>query len=314
MSTIIPFVSRIEKTERQEWLAALRAAIPNYTIEALSELTDNELASAQVAIVANPDPAELKRLPNLVWVQSLWAGVERMVRELPDEKFKIVRMTDPQLAKSMAEAVLAWVMYLHRDMPRYRRQQNEYVWKQHQLPLPGDRTIGILGLGNLGNAAALKLLEQGFNVCGWSRSGTPVNGVTVYSGADGLHQTLARSDILVILLPLTRETHGLLNDDKLQALPSGASIINFARGPILDSSSLIKQLDSGHLDHAVLDVFEVEPLPIDNPLWSHPDVTVLPHISAPTNQTTASTIVSKNIEKFIRSGEIPNFVNIQMEY
>ena len=140
--------------------------MPEVTIKTLSSLSPEELSAAEVAIVANPDPQDLLQLPRLRWIQSLWAGVERLVAELPEHsKVEIVRLEDPQMAKTMAEAVLAWVLYLHRDMPRYRRQQQERVWREHDLPLPSERTIGILGLGQLGRMSARVLLDQGFRAC-----------------------------------------------------------------------------------------------------------------------------------------------------
>ncbi|MDA4844117.1 2-hydroxyacid dehydrogenase [Hoeflea poritis] len=309
MTTTIPFVARTDEDDRGAWLEALGAAMPAYRIRPFSDLNAEERGAARVAIVADPDPADLTLLPNLEWIHSLWAGVERIVSELPVDGPKIVRLEDPQMAKTMAEAVLAWTFYLHRDMPRYRRQQDARIWKMHDLPLPSQRTIGILGLGNLGRVAAGKLLQQDFAVCGWSRSGTLMDGVETFSGPGGLGHVLAKSDIVVVLMPLTPETSGLLNTDRLSAMKTGASLINFARGPIVDSDALLKQLDRGHLDHAVLDVFDREPLPQDSPLWAHPSVTVLPHISGPTNRTTASAIVAANIGAYFETDRIPGSVD-----
>lgn len=309
MNTTIPFVARTDEDDRDAWLEALGSAMPACRIRPFSELSAEERGAASVAIVADPDPADLALLPELEWIHSLWAGVERIVAELPVDGPKIVRLEDPQMAKTMAEAVLAWTLYLHRDMPRYRRQQDARVWKMHDLPLPSHRTVGILGLGNLGRVAAGRLLEQDFSVCGWSRSGTMMDGVETFSGSDGLGHVLAKSDIIVVLMPLTPETSGLLDAGRLSAMKHGASLINFARGPIVDSDALLEQLDRGHLDHAVLDVFDREPLPQDSPFWTHPAVTVLPHISGPTNRTTASAIVADNIAAYLETGRIPDSVD-----
>jgi glyoxylate/hydroxypyruvate reductase A len=314
MRKTIPLVSRSDSAETAAWLKALQAAMPEFIIERFQALDDDARAAAQVAIVADPDPADLVQLPNLLWVQSLWAGVERIVSEMPDSSLEIVRLEDPQMAKTMAEAVLAWTLYLHRDMPRYRRQQIEAVWQEQYLPLPSDRTIGILGLGNLGRMAAGKLLEQEFNVHGWSRSGASLEHVSTHSGGEGLKTVLAASDIIVILMPLTEETRGLIDADALSTMRKGASLINFARGPIIDDDAILSALDSGHLEHAVLDVFDEEPLPKSSRFWSHPSVTVLPHISGPTNRTTASRIAADNIVRFFRSGNIPRSVNRSRGY
>jgi glyoxylate/hydroxypyruvate reductase len=288
--------------------------MPKLNICAFRELTAEQRLSAEIAIVANPNPAELAALPNLQWVQSLWAGVERLLTEVPQSDLKIVRMNDPQLAASMAEAVLAWSLYLHRDMPAYKKQQSAKIWKQHTTPLTADRTVSILGLGSLGLCAANRLTANGFSVFGWSRSEVNLEGIKTFNGEADLHALLSRTDILVVLLPLTMATSGLLNEQTLALLPRGASVINFARGPILDETALINHLDSGHLAHAVLDVFSEEPLPKSNPLWTHADVTVLPHISARTNKITASKIASGNISSFLQTGEIPQSVSRKHGY
>ena len=314
MSNTIAFVSRIGDEEQHRWLLALQSVLPDHRIVTIDQMSDDERHRAEVAIVANPDPVDLSRLPNLKWVQSLWAGVERMISELPDTTFSIVRMADPQMAATMAEAVLAWTLYLHRDMPRYREQQSQKLWLQHDVPLPGERTVGILGLGHLGQCAAAKLVAQDFHVCGWRRSACQVDGVETFSGDAGLNEMLAQTDILVCLLPLTDQTRGLLNVKRLAILPQGAALINFARGPIIDDSALIEILDSGHLRHAVLDVFDSEPLPSESPYWDNPNVTVLPHISAPTNRTTASIIAADNIQTFLQTSNIPTGVDRETGY
>jgi glyoxylate/hydroxypyruvate reductase A len=171
-----------------------------------------------------------------------------------------------------------------------------------------ERTVGILGLGHLGRVAAQKLVEQGFRVLGWSRSETVLPDVHTFAGEDGLETLLIQSQILVVLLPLTSQTHHLLNADRLGKLPQNASVINFARGAIIDEDGLIKCLESGALSHAVLDVFKKEPLSPGSCLWDHPSVTVLPHISAPTSLKSASSIVAQNIELFFDKGVLPKFV------
>ena len=314
MSVIIPFVAQLDDRETRLWLEVLQNALPNYLVCAFDQLGDDQRAGIEVAIVADPDPGDLALLPDLKWVQSLWAGVERLMAELPDAKFDIVRLTDPQLAADMSEAVLAWTLYLHRDMPTYRTQQESKIWQHHELPLPGQRCVGILGLGKLGAAGARRLVANGFDVCGWSRSQAEIEGVETFAGPDGLSRVLKRSDILVVLVPLTEQTRGLLNQKNLSLLPKGASVINFARGPVIDDQALLAHLDSGHLKHAVLDVFDIEPLPKDNPMWEHPAITVLPHISARTNYQTASRLAAKNINRFFEFGQMPTVVDKTLGY
>lgn len=308
MNNQIVFIGKITNKERETWIATITPLLIGVKIVTYDELTTEQKLNIEVAIVANPEPEQLAEFPNLRWIQSLWAGVERLVAELPNAKFDIVRMVDPTLASTMAEAVLAWTLYLHRDMPKYLYQQKQKLWLERDLIEIKDRHIGVLGLGKLGTASAQKLLLNGFNVSGWSRSLTNIKGVKCFSGEEGLKELLAQTNILICLLPLTNETHALLNAQSMSILPPGASIINFSRGQIIDEKALLQHLESGHLAHAVLDVFEVEPLPISSALWDSPDITILPHISAPTNIRTASELVANNLTHYFEAGEIPESV------
>ncbi len=310
MKPVVPFVSEASEDERKAWSDALPAALKDIAeVKSFDSLSDEERADARVAIVANPDPAKVAALPNLAWVQSLWAGVERLTADLPVDGPLIVRLTDPQLAETMAEAVLAWTLYLHRDMPRYMAQQRQKIWREHELKLPEERTIGVLGLGKLGIASARRLKANGFKVIGWSRSEKTLDGIVCHHGQDGLKTVLERSDILVLLMPLTSETRGMFGEREFSTCKSGAALINFARGPIVVTHALLQALDNGRLRHAVLDVFDQEPLPQDSPLWTHEKVTVLPHISAPTLTATASRIVAENISSYLKDGTIPESVD-----
>lgn len=288
--------------------------MPDEVILPFDVLDAQQKAACTVAIIANPDPADIAQMPQLKWIHSVWAGVERVVADLGHTDLDIVRLIDPQLADTMAEAVLAWTLYVHRDMPAYAQQQREKQWRTLDYTQACQRTVGVLGLGALGDAAAKRLLASNFQVTGWSRSKKNVEGVTCFAGADELQAMLAASDIVVCLLPLTAETKGLLNAEKLAWMKPGAQLINFGRGPIIDDDALKAALDSGALKHAVLDVFAVEPLPSTQWQWSHPSVTVLPHISAPTNRDTASAIVAGNIRAYRDNGTIPTSVNTQRGY
>jgi len=308
MNKQIAFIGKITNKESDAWIATITPLLIGAKIITYDELTAEQKLNIEVAIVANPDPKQLAELPKLQWVQSLWAGVERLVAELPNAKFDIVRMVDPALASTMAEAVLAWTFYLHRDMPKYLNQQQQKRWQQHDLVELKDRHIGVLGLGKLGTASAEKLVLNGFNVSGWSRSLTNIKGVKCFSGEEGLKELLAQTNILICLLPLTNETHALLNAKSMSILPQGASIINFSRGQVIDDNALLQHLESGHLAHAVLDVFEVEPLPVSSALWDCSAITILPHISAPTNIRTASELVANNLIHYFETGEIPEAI------
>ncbi|MDG1752621.1 MAG: glyoxylate/hydroxypyruvate reductase A [Thalassotalea sp.] len=342
---IIPFISQLALNEQVEWIERLNGFldlqdtnisidiksitestntksitengdyhIANYKVVLAATLSSSEKLKCKIAIVANPEPEVLADFPKLIWIQSLWAGVERLIAEIPSPSFEIVRLVDPCLAKTMAEAVVAWSYYLHRDMPLYMSQQRSQQWQQHEVTLSNDRTVGILGLGELGQASADKLALNGFNVLGWSQQQKALEGISCFNGLDGLNHVISQSDIIVVLLPLTEKTTGLLNRDLFSKMKSGAGIINFARGKIIDHADLVAALNEKIISHAVLDVFVQEPLPEDNSLWQHPNITVLPHISAPTNRDTACKIVIDNIKNYFLTGNIPASVDFKKGY
>jgi glyoxylate/hydroxypyruvate reductase len=314
VKSILPFVARLNDDDTRTWVNALSQAMPDEDVVPFAQLTDEQRNEARVAIVANPDPAELNQFPSLVWVQSLWAGVERMLKELNNPDIGIVRLEDPQLAASMAEAVLAWTLYLHRDMPAYASQQRAKVWRPLPFHLPSERRIALLGLGHLGERAAQTLLAAGFEVMGWSRTLKAIRGVKTFAGESGLGEMLPIADIVVCLLPLTDQTRGLLNAKTFAQMKPAAALINFGRGAIVNSADLVNALDRGALSHAVLDVFEVEPLPVESVLWSHEKVTVLPHISAPTHRGSASLVAAENIARYRADGIVPQTVDRKAGY
>ncbi len=309
MKPVIPLISQMSEKEVQHCLELFATILPEEKVVPASMIPSAEKSQCDIAIVANPNPKDVAEFAELQWVQSLWAGVEQLVLELDNPSLHIVRLIDPSLAKAMAEAVLAWTLYLHRDMPRYASQQRSRVW--HSLPYcpAQERTVGILGLGELGQASARQLALNGFKVLGWSRRSKQIPDIISYSGEEGFQSLLEHSQILVCLLPLTKETHQLLDKKALAQLPKGASMINFSRGAIVHIADLVDQLDSGHLAHAVLDVFDQEPLCQESSLWSHPQITVLPHISAPTQLESALQIVAQNIRQYRQTGELPATVD-----
>lgn len=310
--TPIALIGRFAPGEQELWLDALAQAMPQERLLPVKSITDP--AEVELAIVANPDPAVVRRFTSLTWIQSLWAGVEKLLAEPAFDHLPIVRMVDPELSRTMAEAVLAWTLYLHRGMPTYLAQQRQRQW--HQLPYvaPSARRIGLLGMGVLGQAAARVLQRAGFTVMGWGRTASRLDGIATFSGEEGLAAMTRQTDVLVCLLPLTQQTRHLVDASVLGRLPPRACVINFGRGPILDTDALVNTLDSGHLAHAVLDVFDEEPLPAQSVLWGHPAVTVLPHISADTDPRSASLIAAANVRHWRETGRIPRAVDRQRGY
>jgi len=227
---------------------------------------------------------------------------------------KVVRMADPQVAESMSDSVLLWTLYLHQSGHRYLAQQMEAQWIQHVTQLPQSTSIGILGLGKLGTMCAARLKNNGFDVQGWSRSPKSLENIRTFDGAQGLDQLLSTSDILIVLLPLTDQTRHLLNQTNLAKLPPGASMMNFARGPIVHEPDLLNWLDQHEQNHAILDVFDSEPLPPSSPLWHHPQIKILPHVSAQTTPQTASKIIAESLNAYFKHGVIPKHIDMKRGY
>jgi glyoxylate/hydroxypyruvate reductase A len=215
------------------------------------------------------------------------------------------------MVAAMSETVLAHVLDWHHHHYRYRAQQAERRWRRRKQYLAADRTVGILGLGELGSDAAKKLGALGFNVAGYSRRPKELPGVQSFTELEPL---LRITDALVCLLPLTAQTRGILNGRNLGKLKKHACVINVARGGHVVVPDLLSQLDSGHLSHAYLDVFDTEPLPASSPLWKHPGITITPHSAALTEPRTAVPKIVENIER-VRRGEAPaNLVDFSVGY
>lgn len=267
------------------WRRELAAALPE------AEWSDDD-CDAEVAVVANPPPGALAAMPRLRFVQSLWAGVDRLLADptLPPG-VPVARMVDPVMSLAMAESALWAVLALHRGFFDYQRRQREGVWRQHAQRRADEVNVLILGQGEMGRAVAARLAPLGYRVEGWHR------------GVD-LAPLLAGAEIVINLLPLTPATRGLLDARCFAGLPRGAALVNFGRGAHVVDADLLAALDSGRLRHAVLDVYATEPLPAGHPFWAHPRVTMLPHAAALTDARSASAVAAANLRAW-RDGRTP---------
>ncbi len=300
----ILLVGEFDAEEYARWRASLTSHLAGS--ERLYTAGDEyDPAAIDVALVANPPAGALASLKNLRLIQSLWAGVDRLLADktIPAD-VPIVRLVDPNMTQAMVECALVCVMFLHRQFPLYARQQAAQEWKKLPQPLASERRVGVLGFGQLGRAVAEALAALGFDVEAWSAKPRTAVRIKVWSGTDQIGALLKRSDILINLLPLTPETADILNADMFRQLPRGGVIVNLARGGHLNESDLLDALASGRLAHAILDVFKHEPLPRDHPFWSHPRITVLPHVAAVTDVNSAAKIAADNIRAF-RAGRMP---------
>ena len=297
------------KEDPQRWRRLLEPALPQDRFFAWPDVNSGAI---DVALVATHPRGTFAQLPRLKLIQSLWMGVENILAdtEVP-RSVPLARLIDPGMVHAMAETVIASVLDWHRLRYVYRAQQRERTWKWQRQLLPSDRTVGLLGLGELGSYAAAKLLALGFKVCGWSRRPKSIEGVHCSTDLD---EVVSRSQALACLLPLTAQTRGVLNARAFARMPKGGCVINLARGGHVVTADLLAALDSGQLAHAYLDVFETEPLPADSPLWAHSGVTITPHIAALTEPRTAAPKIVENVER-VRRGEVPlNLVDREAGY
>ncbi|WGF90672.1 2-hydroxyacid dehydrogenase [Marinivivus vitaminiproducens] len=289
-----------ESERWQEWSSLLRDALPDVDVRLLDD--PGPAGDVDMALVWRPPAGALRRFPNLRVIFSLGAGVDGILSDATLPDVPLVRLIDAELTRGMTEYVLAAVLRHHRHFDVYGRQQAEGVWRFHRPPLRSACRVGILGLGELGRDAALVLRDFGFAVAGWSRGAKDLPGIACYDGADGLGAFLARTDILVCLLPLTPGTAGILDKTLFAALPEGAAVINVARGGHLVDGDLIAALDEGHLSGATLDVFHEEPLPEAHPFWRHPKILITPHAASYTVPQSAVAHIAANIRR-LRAGE-----------
>ena len=293
--------------ERSAWAAALRQALPGHTLHLARSAKADALIEA--AIVANPAPGSLAGLPRLRLIQSLWAGVDRLLADphLPTG-VPIARMVDPAMSAAMAETALWATLALHRGFFNYAQQQRVGLWQALPQCRADEWPVLVLGFGQMGQAVAQRLLQQGYPVTAWRRSAAPAPGttdaeplgraagLTLVSGSAALADAQAQARSVINLLPLTPDTRGLINARWLATLGRGAGLVNLARGAQVVDADLLAALDSGQIGHAVLDVFAAEPLPAGHRYWQHRQVTVLPHAAALTDARSAAARVARNIE------------------
>jgi glyoxylate/hydroxypyruvate reductase A len=302
----------------KSWRRRFEALLPRFSVVTLDEPFDR--ASVRYAVSWRHPPGALANLPNLRAIVSLGAGVDHLFADpaLPDTP--IVRVVDPDLTDRMSEWVVMHALVHLRQLRRYERQQRQHIWDDDdEQPKAGDVQIGVLGLGVMGKDAAIKLKALGFKVAGWSSNPKSLPGLRCFSGAEGLKRLLAQTDMLVVLLPLTDATRGIVDTSLLSQLKrdgplGGPILINAGRGGLQIEADILAALDSGALKGASLDVFEREPLPEDSHLWTHPAVYLSPHNAAISTPEAIAAFAARQIEACERGAPLAHVVDRRRGY
>ena len=290
------FLYKSDPVRGRQWAEVFQRRAPAVDFRIWPDIGD----PAQVRFLAAWEPPEnlAERFPNLKVLFSSGAGVDQFDFSVLPPALPVVRMVEPGIVRGMVEYATCAVLGLHRDLPRYRRQQAEGLWQPLPVRTAGQRRVGVLGLGSLGQAVLAQLVGLGFDCAGWSRSRHAVDGVQCHAGADELPAFLARTEILVCLLPLTDSTRGFLDARLFSMLPAGAALVQVGRGPQLVDADLLAALDGGQLSEAVLDVTDPEPLPPTHAFWRHPRIQLTPHIASMTQPLSAAEAVLDNLRRF----------------
>lgn len=300
----------------QAWRDALAAQLREAQVDLWQP---GHTPPADFAVGWAPPPQFFVEQPRLRAFLSLGAGVEHVLNNpsLPGD-LPVVRVEDAGMGEQMADycryEVLRWMQ--RRD--EYAAQQAAGSWNQFPAPFRAEWPIGVFGLGVLGRQVANAFAGDGFPVHAFSRSNTASEpNVRLFSGGQGADQFEAfmrATRVLMILAPLTPETQNKFDRKALHMLPRGAYVINVARGGLIVEDALLELLDSGHLNGAALDVFHQEPLPRQHRFWTHPKVSITPHVAAMTQIGPATRQLAEKIRQLIDNQPITGIVERRRGY
>lgn len=305
------FLYNAEPEHAEKWRALLAVQVPDLEFVEGFEAVDPARVTYLLTWKA---VADIERYTSLRVLFAAGAGVDQFDLSKIPESVALVRMVDESLADIMAEFVVMSALALHREMPAYRAAQAAQVWEPLSILPASTSRVGVMGLGQLGQACLAQLRHLKFQLLGWNRSERNIDGVKTYTGPGELASFLSQCDILVNLLPLTDSTRGILNRATLAQLPRGAGLINVGRGEHVVEADLVAALDAGQVGAAILDVFQQEPLPEGHPLWSHARVWVTPHIASTMQVEGGAAVVAKNILRDLQGSELLHTVDRQAGY
>lgn len=304
----------------EPWQAALNQAMPESDIRYYPDI--GKVEEIDYLLCWNLKQQILDDLPNLKALFSMGAGVDHLLKLQNLPNIPIYRVINEDLSARMAEYALMHCLIILRNQKTYQQQQTQKLWLEiENCPKATDVKVGIMGLGQIGQCVARYLFGVGFQINGWSQSQKNVENVKSFSGESGLKTFLNESDILINILPDTADTKNIVNKDFLNQLQKrtplgGVHYINIGRGATQNEADLIDALDEGQLASAVIDVFSIEPLPKENPLWAHPKVTLTPHIAGPSDPNHIANFIAQQIDNVKHKREIAAqyLVNLQKGY
>ena len=308
----------IDGTQAEEWIPLLKSRAQGRDLRIWPDAIGDK-ADIAYALVWRPPPGLLGSLPNLKAILNIGAGVDALLTDPTLPPLPLARAAHPDLTKRVVGYVVMHVLAHHNRARLYDAQQRKRVWQPHKHPSSDQVAVGIMGLGVIGGEAAQVLARLGFRVAGWSRTPKSVAGTESFHGSAGLEAFLARTEILVCLLPLTPQTDGLLSlalfrKLKRDGAAGGAFLINAARGRIQVDADIVAALDEGALSAATLDVFSQEPLPAESPLWAHPKVTLTPHVAGDISPTAFCDQLFEQVDRFERGQPLENEVDRKRGY
>ncbi len=295
------------------WRRMVRERDPTIEVRVWPDCGSPEEVDAVLAF--RPPPGELARFPNLKLIVGAGAGVDGIFADpTRPQHVPVTRMIDSDMVAAMTQYLVMIVLRWFRQLPLYEAQQRQSTWLRHAQPVAPDCRIGLMGLGAMGLHAARCLESLGLEVGGWSRTPKAIAGIECYAGEAKMDAFLARSDILICLLPLTPATHGILGAATFRRLPRGARIINAARGEHLVEHDLLEALDQGQLAAAALDVSTTEPLPAQHPFWKRPDILITPHIATLPEVSKVADYAVENLRRLRAGSPLLGAVDTQSGY
>jgi glyoxylate/hydroxypyruvate reductase A len=310
ISPSILFHSNIDSPD--EWRAALATQFESFTFTASADIQDPE--TVDIALIWTLPDGGLERFSNLRAILSLGAGINQLETQRLPKQVPVARLVDASLTRTMVDYARTAVYRYHRKFHLFERHSRDRNWVFIPPTLTGDTSVGILGLGELGREIALALQRDGFKVSGWSGTPKQLEQVTTCTGREGLHGMVARSRIVLNVLPLTSETRHILSRELFTHFCAGTCLINMGRGRHLVEADLLDAIDTGRIEAATLDVVSSEPLPRAHPFWNHPAILITPHVAGSSVPMSAVTAIAANIRRAMRGERLMHQVDLVRGY